>query len=528
MVPQAYSYARFSSRRQAEGTSLERQLEIARAWYTREIGPLGLPLSDLKADDGYSAFRGKHVEKGSLGHFLAEIKAGTVLKGSVLIAENLDRISRQGPKIARKIIEQIVDNGVDIHICNISVKLTYGWENDHARSIIVDVELGRAFRESEAKSIRIGRAWQSKREKAREGKTLSRRVPAWLTADRERIPGHCETVQRIFRLAGAGMGCKRIVRTLEDEGRAPFSKGKKQGRRWTPEYVRVILASRAVLGEYAPHRLVDGKRVPDGLPVENYYPAVVTRSEWLAARESVKAKTRYLCSDGGAGYRGGRDKANSVFPLVYDVDNAEKMVYHRKRGEPPYLVTKPTRGKKAHRLRYDEFESAFLDLVEDFDWRVIAEEGESPEVQTARKELDAIKVEIDRCTDKIARWQGYIEEGSDSRSLFENLDLEKAKLGNLSVRQEKLALGLAMARDRAAALGDSKQLFDAIYFGNDPELRMKLKAEIKKRISRIDVDFDMSHIDDPRDRLDYSVYIRFLNGARRRSGLRTGGPSSLR
>src|ERR1700751_364966 len=103
MSPKAYSYARFSSRRQADGHSLERQLEIARAWYTREIAPLGLPLDDLKCDDGYSAYRGQQVTKGSLGHFLAEIKAGSVAKGSILIAENLDRISRQGPKAARKI-----------------------------------------------------------------------------------------------------------------------------------------------------------------------------------------------------------------------------------------------------------------------------------------------------------------------------------------------------------------------------------------------------------------------------------------
>jgi hypothetical protein len=67
MTPKAYSYARFSSARQAESNSLKRQLDIAREWYAREIAPLGLPLDDLKCDDGYSAYRGVHVEKGSLG-----------------------------------------------------------------------------------------------------------------------------------------------------------------------------------------------------------------------------------------------------------------------------------------------------------------------------------------------------------------------------------------------------------------------------------------------------------------------------
>jgi DNA invertase Pin-like site-specific DNA recombinase len=534
MVPKAYSYARFSSLRQADGHSLERQLAIAREWYTREIAPLGLPLDDLKCDDGYSAYRGQHVAKGSLGHFLAEIKEGNIAKGSVLIAENLDRISRQGPKIARKIIEQVVDNGVDIHICNISVKLTYGWENDHARSIIVDVELGRAFRESEAKSERIGRAWASKREKARQGKAnrsrlststlITRRVPAWLTAEGEAIPEHAATVQRIFRLAGAGMGCKRIVGILTDEGRAPFFKGGKQGRKWTPEYVLDILKSRSVLGEYTPHKTVDGKRVPEGEPIPDYYPAIVTQSEFDAAQESIKAKTRYVCKDGGAGFRGGRDKANSLFtPLVYDADHEEIMVFHRKRGGAPYLTTRYTDGKKkAHRFRSDLFESLLLNFFEDLDWPSIAGEGEPEEVKAARAELDAVLAEIDRSSRKIEGMQALVEEGSFSRSLFEALDSEKAKQSDATSRKEKLAAGLAMARSKAAALLRPEELIEAIHSGTDPEMRLRLKTEIKKRIKRIDMAFDMSHIDDPRDRLDYCIYVHFSNDVPRAIGIKDG------
>jgi hypothetical protein len=85
------------------------------------------------------------------------------------------------PKTARKIIEQIVDNGVEIHIVNINVCLTYGWENDPARSIIVDVELGRANSESKYKSQRIGSAWAAKkREVIATGKFYTSRLPAWL------------------------------------------------------------------------------------------------------------------------------------------------------------------------------------------------------------------------------------------------------------------------------------------------------------------------------------------------------------
>ncbi len=83
-------------------------------------------------------------KRGDLGRFLAAIQSGAVSKGSILIAENLDRISRQGPKIARKLFERIVDEGVEIHIVNIAKKLTYGWENRTEDSVVVDMELKRA------------------------------------------------------------------------------------------------------------------------------------------------------------------------------------------------------------------------------------------------------------------------------------------------------------------------------------------------------------------------------------------------
>jgi DNA invertase Pin-like site-specific DNA recombinase len=159
-MKQAYIYSRWSDAKQGKGDSHERQMEIGLDWYNREIKDSGIPLCHLKCDNGFSAYKGEHVKRGSFGHFLAEVKAGNIEKGSILIVENLDRISRQGPKDARVIIEQMTDHGVDLHICNISKKLTHRWENDESKSIIVDVELGRALRESQYKSDRIGRAWR--------------------------------------------------------------------------------------------------------------------------------------------------------------------------------------------------------------------------------------------------------------------------------------------------------------------------------------------------------------------------------
>jgi len=61
-------------------------LQIARDWHIRVIAPSGIPLDEsLGCDSGYSAYKGEHIEKGSLGQFLAEIKAGRITPGSILI-----------------------------------------------------------------------------------------------------------------------------------------------------------------------------------------------------------------------------------------------------------------------------------------------------------------------------------------------------------------------------------------------------------------------------------------------------------
>ena len=94
-MKKAYSYIRFSTPEQRKGNSLERQLDRTRNYCAQN----GLTLDEsLKADDGYFAFRGTNIKKGSLGQFLAMVKRGEVPTGTALVIENLDRLSRQGTR----------------------------------------------------------------------------------------------------------------------------------------------------------------------------------------------------------------------------------------------------------------------------------------------------------------------------------------------------------------------------------------------------------------------------------------------
>src|SRR5206468_1443297 len=108
----AYSYVRFSSAQQAEGGSLNRQSELSRAYCERKKLTLddSLTLRDL----GVSAFRSDNVREGALAGFLEACRMGRVPRGSALIVESLDRLSRDQIRPALQLFLALQDHGITI------------------------------------------------------------------------------------------------------------------------------------------------------------------------------------------------------------------------------------------------------------------------------------------------------------------------------------------------------------------------------------------------------------------------------
>src|SRR5262249_1501597 len=95
MAKIAYSYLGYSSNTQADGDSIPRQTELADACGKRNGAKLDIASS--YQDHGRSAFRGKHRRSGKLAQFLADVQAARIPGGSILLVENLDRLSRENP-----------------------------------------------------------------------------------------------------------------------------------------------------------------------------------------------------------------------------------------------------------------------------------------------------------------------------------------------------------------------------------------------------------------------------------------------
>ena len=86
----AYSYIRMSSGQQIKGDSLRRQLEMSRAWADAN----SITLDESLRDIGVSAWKGKNRREGALGRFLEMVERGQIRRGSYLLVESLDRLSR--------------------------------------------------------------------------------------------------------------------------------------------------------------------------------------------------------------------------------------------------------------------------------------------------------------------------------------------------------------------------------------------------------------------------------------------------
>jgi DNA invertase Pin-like site-specific DNA recombinase len=282
----AYSYLRFSTPEQLKGDSRRRQATLAQQYAESH----GLELDDGLTfhDLGVSGFRGKNVEKGRLGEFLEAVRTGLVPAGSVLLVEQLDRISRLPPRIALRTLEDICDAGVSVVTLNDGREYTSDSLNRDPMDLLVSIlTFMRANEESETKAKRLAQAWEGKR-LAIGSRPLTAIMPAWLMLNREAgtievISDRAEAVRRIFAMTLQGLGKHKIAETFNQEGLPVWGRG----RHWHRTYIDKILNNDAVVGMFRPHRVQyeGGKKLRIPLePVEGYFPPVIDRGTWASVQ----------------------------------------------------------------------------------------------------------------------------------------------------------------------------------------------------------------------------------------------------
>jgi DNA invertase Pin-like site-specific DNA recombinase len=470
--PVAYSYVRFSSPEQAQGDSLRRQTEAAAAWCKRY--GCRLDTSTRLHDLGTSAFRGRHradPEKNPLAAFLQLVRDGRVLSGSVLLIENMDRLSREKPVVGVNLLSGLLLAGVRVvQLSPDEIELTE--DSDLFALLRGQMSQARGHDESKRKSEMVTAAWESRRRRTREaGEVYTRALPGWVECRDDKlrlVPGKAKTVRLIFRLAARGYGLARIVRKLTDDGvpciyhRVPH---------WNRSYVSYILRDRRALGEFQPRS--HGK--PSGEPIPDYYPAVVTEEQWVAARAGA----------GRAGHLRGRTGAY--------VDIFRGLVKSARDGSAYYNDVAPGPDGPRRLLRNlsgvegrgsivsfpaDTFEWAVLTLLRELrPGDVFPEEDAGDEVMAASGELASVNAEL---ADAVAD----MEKNGFSPTIGR-------RVRQLEERQAAISQRLADAKQRNAnpvgeTLGEASALIDRLNNSDDPaDTRLRLRAAVRRLVESI-------------------------------------------
>ena len=295
-MAKAYSYIRFSSAVQSGGDSLRRQL--AAAEFYAKAHNLELDTSSFQ-DLGVSGFDKSNLEKGALKAFLLAVESGAVPKGSWLLIEKLDRLTRANIQVAHSLLGHLVAAGITVVTLSDGHVYNEAALNDLGSVMISLVQMYRGYEESKTKSERIGAAWAQKRKRAAEGEIMSAMCPSWLkpAADRKswiKDEPKIKSIRTIVDMALAGHGYQAISATMNRNGDAGFN-----GKGWQVSTVKRILRNPAIAGVYAKKSKAGGELWPTSEQIENYYPALVTQNEWLKLQAIARPRGEFLKQNKG-------------------------------------------------------------------------------------------------------------------------------------------------------------------------------------------------------------------------------------
>jgi DNA invertase Pin-like site-specific DNA recombinase len=516
--PKAYSYVRMSTDLQLKGDSLRRQRDASRKYAEKHDLEL---VEDIGLHDiGVSAYSDKNIASGNFGRFLTAVREGRIEKGSYLLVESFDRMSRQEPIVALQPFMDIVNSG--LVLVTLDDERVFRGKISFEDLIISIAKMSRANEESARKSDRLAQAWQAKRATIGQ-KKLTARCPSWLrlTADRTRfeiVEDRAAVVRRIFDEAVAGIGTYTIVRRLNEANIPTFT-----GRGgWQNSTVNKILGSPAAIGTFQPNKLEQGKRRAEGGPIPNYFPRIISDATFESAqRGRLDRKTMPEKGRPGSGGPKGKNFTNLFSKLAVCAYCKKPMRYENK-GTPPkgqsYLVCSSALRKldcpMQGRWRYDQFETAFLSFVKQLDLAslVSSEEHMSRRSELARQ-VEALDGRLKLLEADLTRTFDTSMKMADFRSEFLAERIKKSEIEIAETKRQRLDVSHELAKLDETALtyyGQPDQmaaLIDRVRSTRGGDV-YKLRAQIASRIQGLIKDLQLMLPHDDNDDQQFEVNFR--------------------
>ena len=424
------------------------------------------------------------TSKRLLAAFIKAIETGEVKAGDVLLVEAIDRLGRKGIRPTQKLVNTILDGGIDIAILSPVEKVYKASDtNDLGGAIELAAFAYQAYVYSENLSYRIKGAYHDKRKKLADGNSevrISRHTPAWLTlrgnayiVDEEKA----NIVRYVFKRAIDGLGAHRLSAELNEKKMvSPGHSG-----RWNTTYLRQLIRQRTVLGEYQPHAMDENnKRRPIGEVLPNYYPRIIDDATWEKANAALDNRVQERCEPkefinifAGLMWNGIDDSACHIYQFQQRRADGRKVVYRR-------FISNNYKGRERGACRetvdIHAFEIAFLNFLTEVD---LPRDKHNPAVA----ELTAANARLSRVKRRIAELQKALEGDSDFGLLL-------APLKNLQAEKKQLETRVRTAASKASgsqhAALDEVRSFDFLA-ALDNETRLRLREALKQAIERITI-----------------------------------------
>lgn len=415
--PLVLSYIRFSSARQASGDSFRRQTNAARDWCARRGWTLDDNLS--YQDLGVSGFNQDNSSKGALSALLDRVDKGEIPKGTYLLVENLDRLTRAELPDAVNLLLKIVTAGL---IC-VTLHDDKEWTAESMANpfefMSGVMSLFRGHDESQTKSRRIRDIHIEARKKR--DRSIFGRAPGWLKRNEdgtswEPIPEKVAIVRKVFELVAAGYGGHAIAKLANTEKWTVPSLGSEISKgTWHTTFASKLVRNRAVLGELEFHLKLGGRSHATGDVVADWYPRILDDELFFRANAAIDARR-------GKPMRRDSSYRNLFQGVAFCGHCGASMARKIKTGPKnspfyaQYVCADRNRGvTKCPNMNAKEFENQFIpQLFQVFSSILVTDE----QLEPVRNRIAGLEGEITDVKNRRERLADAIEQGGQSISIL--------------------------------------------------------------------------------------------------------------
>jgi hypothetical protein len=276
------------------------------------------------------------------------------------------------------------------------------------------------------------------------------------------------------------MGKDRIAKSLNISKTPTFGRS----TNWHQSYIQKILQNRSVIGEFQPHRMLNGKRIPIGNPIEDYFPRIVTDEQFY---DILKRRTSLAKIVGRA-----RTSNGNLFTGLLKCGYTGCSVVYVNKGKWQYLVSSNAMFGKNDipytSWAYKDFEMSFFSFIKDLDISGIL----NPETKniTSQYEAEVFRLEEENkiLNNNIKNLVDFISDGSAPKSvkekilaLEEELERNKVKVENI---KKDLSGNIEIERTAQESQNRTIELLDKL---DKPEIREEIRILINQQVAKIDI-----------------------------------------